>query len=115
MNNADLENLFKNASCGRNRIHAPENTVVFSKDNETISINGNRYNVFDLIKDIDFKTLNDMIGNYLTNGEDWQVETAEKIKDYMKNGGLIKWLEYQYEKEYNETVDEYAERTGLGV
>ena len=56
-----------------------------------------------------------MIGNYLTNGEDWQVETAEKIKDYMKNGGLIKWLEYQYEKEYNETVDEYAERTGLGV
>lgn len=115
MNNTDLEKLFKGIADGTCNMHAPENTTVFSKDGETVSINGNRYRVFDIIKDIDFKTLNDMIGNYLTNGEDWQVETAQKIKDYMKNGGLVEWLEYQYEKEYNETVDEYETRMGLGV
>ena len=114
-NNSDLENLFKGIADGHDRIHAPENTCVFNKDGETVSINGNRYSIFDIVKDVDFKTLNDMLSDYLTNGEEWQVETAEKIKDYMKNGGYIKWLEYQYELEYGETVDEYAERTGLGV
>lgn len=115
MNNTDLENLFKNASCGHDRIHAPENTVIFEKNDDKVSINGNRYRIFDIIKDVDFKTLNDMLGDYLTNGEEWQVATAQKIKDYMKNGGLVEWLEYQYEKEYGETVDEYAERMGVGV
>ena len=115
MNNTDLENLFKNASCGHDRIHAPENTVIFEKNDDKVSINGSRYRIFDIIKDVDFKTLNDMIGDYLTNGEEWQVETAQKIKDYMKNGGLVEWLEYQYEKEYGETVDEYETRMGVGV
>lgn len=115
MNNADLENLFKNASCGHDRIHAPENTVIFEKNDDKVSINGSRYRIFDIIKDVDFRTLNDMIGDYLTNGEEWQIVTAQKIKDYMKNGGLVEWLEYQYEKEYGETVDEYEARMGLGV
>ena len=114
-NNTDLEKLFKGIADGHDRIHASENTVVFNKDGETVSINGNRYQIFDIVKDVDFKTLNDMIGNYLTNGEDWQVETAEKIRSYMKNGGFIQWLEYQYELEYGETVDEYETRVGLGV
>ena len=115
MNNADLENLFKNASCGHDRIHAPENTVIFEKNDDKVSINGSRYRIFDIIKDVDFRTLNDMIGNYITNGEEWQIATAQKIKDYMKNGGMVEWLEYQYEKEYGETVDEYEARMGLGV
>ena len=104
-NNTDLENLFKNAACGHDRIHAPENTVIFEKNDDKVSINGSRYRIFDIIKDVDFKTLNDMLGNYITNGEEWQVETAQKIKDYMKNGGLVEWLEYQYEKEQPERTD----------
>lgn len=114
-NNADLENLFKQIASGHDRIHAPENTVLFAQNGETLSINGNSYNIFDIVKDVDFKTLNDMIGNYLTNGEEWQIENAKKIKSYMKNGGFIQWLEYQYQLEYGETVDQYAEKIGLGV
>lgn len=114
-NTQALENLFKSIADGKNNIHAAENTVMFNRDGETVSINGNRYNIFDIVKDVDFKTLNDMIGDYLTNGEDWQIEVATKIKNYMKNGGYILWLEYQYEKLNGESLDEYEARMGVGV
>ena len=94
-------------------LDAPANTTVFNVDGETVSINGNRYSIFDIVKDVDFKTLNDLIADYLTNGEDWQVETAEKIKNYMKNGGYVLWLEYQYQKEYGETPEQYEARMGV--
>lgn len=115
MNNADLEKLFKGIADGTSEIHAPENTTVFSKDGETVSINGNRYSLFDIVKDMDMVTLSDMISNYIEYGTDWQIEFANKIRNFLKQGGYIQWLEYQYQLEYGETVDEYAERTGLGV
>lgn len=112
-NNEALENLFKSIADGSCNMHAPANTTVFNVDGETVSINGNRYSIFDIVKDVDFKTLNDLIADYLTNGEDWQVETAEKIKNYMKNGGYVLWLEYQYQKEYGETPEQYEARMGV--
>ena len=114
-NSEALENLFKSIANGTCDIHAPENTCVFNKDGETVSINGNRYNLFDIVKDMDMVTLSDMISNYIEYGQDWQIDFANKIRNFLKNGGYVQWLEYQYELEYGETVDEYAERTGLGV
>lgn len=115
MNNESLENLFKGIADGHDRIHAPENTCVFNKDGATVSINGNRYSLFDIVKDMDMHTLSDMISNYIEYGQDWQIEFANKIRNFLKQGGYIMWLEYQYQLEYGESVDEYAERTGLGV
>ena len=115
MNNADLEKLFKGIADGTCNMHAPENTTVFSKDGETVSINGNRYNLFDIIKDMDMVTLSDMISNYIEYGADWQIDFANKVRAYLKNGGYVKWFLYQYELEYGETVDEYETRMGVGV
>lgn len=114
-NNEALENLFKSIADGSCNMHAPENTTVFNKDGETVSINGNRYSIFDLIKGYDMHTLSDMLCEYIEYGQDWQVDFANKVRAYLKNGGYVQWLEYQYELEYGETVDEYAERMGLGV
>jgi hypothetical protein len=109
-NHERLENLFKTVACGDDNMHASANTVIFNQKSDVISINGNRYTIFDIIKDVEFGTLNDMIGNYISHGEEWQIETAMKIKEWFKNGGFIQWLEYQYQKEYGETVDEYMAR-----
>ena len=114
-NNTDLENLFKGIADGSCNMHTPENTCVFNKDGETVSINGNRYSLFDIVKDMDMHTLSDTISQYLEYGEDWQIDFANKIRNYMKNGGYIKWLLYQYECEYGESVEQYEERMGLGV
>lgn len=114
-NNADLEKLFKGIADGTCNMHAPENTTIFSKDGETVSINGNRYNLFDIVKDMDMVTLSDMISNYIEYGTDWQIEFANKIRNFLKQGGYVQWLEYQYQLEYGETVDEYAERMGVGA
>ena len=113
-NNEQLENLFKTIACGNASIHAQENKVMFTK-NDTVSINGNRYSLFEIVKDIEFNRLNSILSEYLNNGEEWQVELAEKIRAYMNNGGFIEWLEYQYQKEYNETVDEYLARECVEV
>lgn len=114
-NNTQLEELFKSIACGQNEVHAQENKVLFTKDNERVCINGNRYSLFDVVKDLSFDRLNEILSEYLNNGEEWQVELAQKIRAYMNNGGFIQWLEYQYEKEYNETVDEYLARECVEV
>ena len=113
-NNADLENLFKSIASGHDRIHAPENTVIFAQNTKTLSINGNNYSIFDIIKDVEFVNMLDMVNENLNYGEEWQVENAKKIRTYLNNGGFSEWLEHRYFIEYGETVDEYAERVGLG-
>lgn len=110
-----LENLFKSIACGSAEIHEAENTVKFNQDGETVVINGRYHAIFDIIKDVEFETLNEMIGNYISHGEEWQIEAAMKIKEWFKNGGFIQYLEYQYSKEYGETVDEYLAKTGMEV
>lgn len=110
----DLENLFKSIASGSCNIHAPENTVIFNQNGETLSINGNNYNIFDIVKDVEFVNMLDMVNENLNYGEEWQVENAKKIRTYLNNGGFSEWLEYRYQLEYGETVDEYAERVGLG-
>ena len=108
-----LENLFKSIALGNMKIHTPENTVVFGQNTDTVSINGRRYKIFDIVKNVSFEVINDMVNNNYSNGTEWQVEYAKKIREWFKNGGFVQWLEYQYEKEYGETVDEYAQRMDL--
>jgi hypothetical protein len=113
--NEKLENLFKSIAQGNAGTHEAENTVKFNKDGETVVINGRYHAIFDIVKDVNFEVLNDMIGKYISHGEEWQIETAMKIKEWFKNGGFIQYLEYQYQKEYGETVDEYTARTSMEV
>lgn len=114
-NNADLEKLFKGIADGTCDMHAPLNTTIFNKDGETVSINGNRYSIFDLIKGYDMHTLSDMLCQYLEYGEDWQIDFANKIRAWLNNGGYVVWFYYQYFQEYNETPEQYEQRMGLGV
>lgn len=104
-NNTQLEDLFKRIASGEDTIKS-DNTVLFSK-NDTVSINGERYRMFDVVKDMDYNRICEIVGDYKMNGEDWQVEVANKITEWLKNGGLSLWLEYQYYKYYNEFVDDY--------
>ena len=114
-NSEALENLFKSIADGSCNMHAPANTCVFNKDGETVSINGNRYKIFDLIKGYDMVTLSNMLCEYIEYGQDWQVDFANKIRAWLNNGGYVLWLYYQYFQEYNETPEQYEERMGLGV
>lgn len=114
MTHEQLEKLFKGETAEKQAEKKQDNTVVFTKNN-TISINGNRYNLLDVIKDMEISYVYEIIENYMTHGEEWQIEMAEKLRAYMLNGGFVEWLEYQYKKEYGETVEEYAEKTGLNI
>ena len=69
--------------------------------------NENVTKMLDVVKDMEYNRICALIGDYKMNGEEWQVELANKITEWFKNGGLIQWLEYQYQKEYGVTVDEY--------
>ena len=114
-NSEALENLFKSIADGSCNMHAAENTTVFNVDGETVSINGNRYKIFDLIKGYDMVTLSDMLCEYIEYGQDWQVDFANKIRAWLNNGGYVLWLYYQYFQEYHETPEQYEKRMGLGV
>ena len=98
-----LDDFFKSIVNGEVK---QDNTVVI-KNNGSISLNGVRYDMLDVVKDMEYSRICALIGDYKMNGEEWQVELANKITEWFKNGGLIQWLEYQYQKEYGVTVDEY--------
>lgn len=120
-NNAELEELFKNVANGtdnsyietgytRKSRNSDKNTILFKgENNEIVYINGTKYNMFDVVKDMDYNRICELIGDYRLNGDEWQMEFANKITEWFKHGGLCLWLEYQYYKSYNETVDEYVE------
>lgn len=108
LNNMDYEKLFKGETLTESTTKQ-DNTTVFTKKG-TVSINGNRYNMLDLIKDMDMVNVYEIVDHYIGHGEDWQYDMACKIRDYIKNGGFIAWLEYQYQKEYGETVEQYESR-----
>lgn len=114
-NNGQLEDMFKYIACGNANVHVQENTVTFTKDNQRVSINGNRYDIIDIVKDLSFDRLNEIIADYIANGEEWQIEMAQKIRAWFNDGGFVQWLEYQYQKEYGETVEEYSARECVGV
>ena len=114
-NNEALENLFKSIANGSCNMHEPENTVIFNKDGETVSINGNRYSIFDLIKGYDMVTLSEMLCGYIEYGQDWQVDFAKKVRAWLNNGGYVLWFYYQYFQEYHETPEQYEARMGIGV
>lgn len=105
---ADYENIFKSVANGGNVVKQG-NSVTFNSKG-FVYINGNKHAIFDVIKDMEMWQIYDILNQYLNHGEDWQRDLAIKIRDYIKAQGFIEWLEYQYEKEYNETVDEYMAR-----
>lgn len=110
-NNEALENLFKGIASGHDRIHAPENTTVFSKDGETVSINGRVYDMFEIVKDMDTTTLSEMLAKYLSYGESWQRDFALKLRQFLKDDGYAMMIEYRYIKEYG--VEEYKKVMGI--
>lgn len=114
-NSESLENLFKSIASGTHNMHEPENTTIFNKDGETVSINGNRYKIFDLVKGYDMASLSDMLCQYIEYGTDWQIDFAKRVRAWFINGGYMLWFLYQYEKLNGETLDEYEARMGIGV
>lgn len=110
-NNESLENLFKGIASGHDRIHAPENTVIFNKNSETVSINGRVYDLFEIVKDMDTTTLSQMLAKYLSYGESWQREFALKLRQFLKDDGYAMMIEYRYIKEYG--VEEYKKVMGI--
>jgi predicted nucleotide-binding protein (sugar kinase/HSP70/actin superfamily) len=105
---ADYENIFKSVANGENTVKQ-DNSVTFNSKG-FVYINGNKHAIFDVIKDMEMWQIYDILNQYLNHGEEWQRDLAIKIRDYIKAQGFIEWLEYQYEKEYGETVDEYMAR-----
>ena len=105
---ADYENIFKSVANGRNTVKQ-DNSVTFNSKG-FVYINGNKHAIFDVIKDMEMWQIYDILNQYLNHGEEWQRDLAIKIRDYIKAQGFIQWLEYKYEKEYGETVDEYMAR-----
>jgi predicted nucleotide-binding protein (sugar kinase/HSP70/actin superfamily) len=104
----DYENIFKSVANGENTVKQ-DNSVTFNSKG-FVYINGNKHAIFDVIKDMEMWQIYDILNQYLNHGEEWQRDLAIKIRDYIKAQGFIQWLEYQYEKEYGETVDEYMAR-----
>ena len=105
---ADYENIFKSVANGENTVKQ-DNSVTFNSKG-FVYINGNKHAIFDVIKDMEMWQIYDILNQYLNHGEEWQRDLAIKIRDYIKAQGFIQWLEYKYEKEYGETVDEYMAR-----
>ena len=81
------------------------NNVSFSKD--YLYLNGNKVAIFDLIKDIeDYNVFYSILSDNKLNGSDWQIEIANKVQEWLRDGGLQLWLEYRYYVEHSETIDE---------
>ena len=120
MTHETLENVFKRIVTGEydsncvkgNKANQKANKVadvMFTKDNERVSINGERYNVFDVLKNVSYSKICEIIDEGMASDRVENVERAKKIKAWWRDGGFVLWLEYQHYVETGMFIDDEVE------
>lgn len=66
------------------------NEVMINDERNTIYLNGVRYTMWDIIKEMELDRVYEMINEQLQYGEDWQSELANRLRYYMLTEGIIR-------------------------
>lgn len=67
-----------------------ENDIMINDERHTLYLNGVRYDMWDIIKEMELDRVYEMINEQLQYGEDWQSELANKLRYYMMTEGIVR-------------------------
>ena len=59
-------------------------------ERHTLYLNGVRYDMWDIIKEMELDRVYEMINEQLQYGEDWQINMANKLRYYMMTEGIVR-------------------------
>lgn len=94
----DIDNKIKALACGETL----ENNVSFKGD--SVYLNGNRYNILDIVKDIEYNRLIEL----LAENKEKHADAVQAIQDWLKNN-LWLYLFEQKKSMGDETAEELQE------
>ena len=82
-----------------------ENNIMINDERNTIYLNGVRYTMWDVIKEMELDRVYEMINEQLQYGEDWQINMANKLRYYMMTEGTIRKIAQGLDIDWNNLDD----------
>lgn len=82
-----------------------ENNIMINDERNTIYLNGVRYTMWDVIKEMELDRVYELINEQLQQGEDWQIELANKLRHYMMTEGIIRKIAQGLDWETLDEID----------